>query len=119
MCPIYLSVFSGTYGILGVMWVFDDLFPDKEIRLNEKLTYKEKNSGMAFTTPLLNVSIYKRLDNFGLLEREIIYKRYESDEASYNNIEIKFENDTLFLETFPDTNTKFSEKFKDFIIIDK
>lgn len=116
--PIILSLISGTVGLLGVLWVVGDNFkPDKELRLTENLTYKEKNTGMAFSGPHLNVFVTKRLDNFGILEKVIFKKEYQSMESSYNDIKVKFEKDSLYLETFPDSNSVIKEKFKDTIFL--
>ena len=117
--PIVLSIISATVGLLGVLFIVCDFKPDKELRLDNELTFKEKNTGKAFSGPHLIIRITKRIDNFDIFERQTIRKDYHSMAASYNEIEVDYKNGILHLETFPNDSSRFKDKFTDTIIIKK
>ncbi len=117
--PIVLSIISATIGLLGVLFIIGDFEPDKELRLDNELTYKENNVGKAFSGPHLIITITKRIDNFDLFEKQTIRKDYHSMAASYNEIEVDYKNKILYLETFPNDSSRFKDKFTDTIMINK
>ncbi len=117
--PIVLSIISATVGLLGVLFIVGDFKPDKELRLDSDLTYKEKNTGKAFSGPHLVIRITKRIDNFDLFEKQTIRKDYHSMAASYNEIEVDYKDGILHLETFPNGSSRFKDKFTDTIMIKK
>jgi hypothetical protein len=117
--PMVLSIISATVGLLGVLFIVGDFKPDKELRLDNELIYKEKNTGKAFSGPHLTIKVTKRIDNFDLFERQTIRKDYHSMAASYNEIEVDYKNGILHLETFPNDSSRFKDKFTDTIMIDK
>ena len=117
--PIVLSILYATIGFFGVLYIVGDFKSDKEILFDNKYTYKEKNTGKAFSGPHLTIRITERIDNINLLERRTIRKDYHSMASSYNEIEVDYKDGILYLETFPNSNQTFKDKFTDTILIKK
>lgn len=76
-----------TIGVLGLAFILNDLAIDREMRLNNEITYKQYHLGNALSNyDLIEVSIYKKTWWLSGIEKKIATKKYDVDVT--NNIGI-------------------------------
>jgi len=114
----FLSVISGpTFFMLAFFIIY--IKPDREITLNDNLTYKERKYRRPLFVSGLTIEITNKIDTYGIFEKHILRKDYNIASIGYREIEMTYKNNTFFLKALPEERSGYKGEFIDSIIIKK
>lgn len=111
-----LSIISGPTIFILAFFILA-IKPDKEITLNDNLTYKERKYRRPLFVSGLTIEITSKIDVYGIFEKHILRKDYNITDIGYREIEMTYKNNTIYLKALPEERLNYKGEFIDSINI--